>query len=106
MGRIIDLTFNDKTYSIEYNRESVLKVMSNRKDDDDLIDMSISLIQCGLLKNHKDEMPSRDEVIAWLLSLGEDLPKFVEALQESVQEVLNVIQDEQKSKNLKWGVRK
>lgn len=106
MARIIDLEFNDKTYSIEYNRESVIKVMANRKENDDVIDIAINLIECGLLKHHKEEMPNRDDVVAWLLALGEDLPKFVEALQDSVQEVLEVIQSEQKSKNLKWGVRK
>lgn len=106
MARIIDLQFNDKKYSIEYNRESILKLMANRKDDDDIFDMAIQLIECGLLKNHKNEMPSRDDIVGWLLSMGDDLPKFVEALQESVSEVLEVIQSDQKSKNLKWGVRK
>lgn len=106
MGRIIDLQFNDKTYSIEYNRESIVKLMANRNDDEDTFEMAITLIQCGLMKNHKNDMPEREEIVGWLLALGDDLQDFVKALQESVQAVIEVIQADQKSKNLKWGVRK
>ena len=106
MGRIIDLQFNDKTYSIEYNRESIVRLMANRSDDEDTFESAVKLIQCGLLKNHKNEMPDKEEIVGWLLSLGDDLPNFVRALQESVQAVIEVIQNDQKSKNLKWGVRK
>jgi len=106
MARIIDLEFKDKAYMIEYNRESVIKVMSNRKDDDDTFDIAITLIECGLLKHHKNDMPDREDIVSWLLNMGDDLQKFVEALEDSVKEVLEVIQSDQKSKNLKWGVRK
>ena len=106
MARIIDLDFNDKTYSIEYNRESVLKLMANRKDGDETFELAIMLIECGLMKHHSKEMPDRETIVSWLLSMGDELPKFVEALQDSVREVLELIQNDQKSKNLKWGVRK
>lgn len=106
MGRIIDLQFNDKTYSIEFNRESIIKLMANRSDEDDTFEMAIKLIQCGLMKNHKNEMPDREEIVGWLLSLGDDLANFVSALQESVQAVIEVIKNDQQTKNLKWGVRK
>lgn len=105
MARIIDLQFKDKTYSIEYNRESIVKLMSKRSQDKDTFDLAIDLIECGLMKNHKDETPDREEIIGWLLALGDDLKPFVEALQESVEAVINVIKDDQKSKNLKWVVR-
>ena len=105
MARIIDLEFNDKKYSIEYNRESIVKLMSVSKNDD-LMENAVSLIECGLYKHHKEDMPDRDSIIGWLLVLGDDLKDFVEALQESVEEVLKVIQNDQNSKNVKWGVRK
>ena len=106
MGRIIDLQFNDKNYSIEYNRESIVKLMENYDEKAPTIEIAIKLIQCGLMKNHQHEMPEKEQIVSWLLMLGDDLPKFVEALQESVQEVLKVIESEQKTKNLKWVVRK
>ena len=77
MGRIIDLQFNDKTYSIEYNRESIVKLMANRVENEDTFEMAIRLIQCGLMKNHKNDMPEREVIVGWLLSLGDDLPNFV-----------------------------
>lgn len=106
MARIIDLKFNDKTYSIEYNREAVMKIMTTRDEKDDMIEVAIKLIECGLTKHHKNDMPDRDDIVGWLLALGNELPTFVQELQKSVQEVIEVIQSEQKSKNLKWGVRK
>ena len=109
MGRIIDLQFNDKTYSIEYNRESVLKFYASQqaeKKEKDTMEVAIALIQCGLMKHHGDELPDRETIISWVLAMGDDLTAFVEELQKCIQEVLEVIQSEQKSKNLKWGVRK
>lgn len=108
MARIIDLQFNDKTYSIEYNREAVLKLYTLKTDSvEDTMESAINLIYCGLLKHHKNEMPDREVIIEWLLSMGEDIQNFVEELQNCIQEVLNVIEnDQKKSKNLKWGVRK
>ena len=106
MARIIDLEFNDKKYSIEYNREAVLKLFSLKKDDDDPMESAINLIYCGLMKHHKDEMPDREVIIEWLLAVGEDIKPFVEELQKCIQEVLEVVQADQKSKNFKWGVRK
>lgn len=105
MARIIDLQFKDKTYSIEYNRESIVKLMAKRSQSDDTFDLAINLVECGLMKNHKNDMPDREEIIGWLLAMGDDLKPFVEALQKNVEEVINLIKDDQKSKNLKWVVR-
>jgi hypothetical protein len=106
MARIIDLQFNDKTYSIEYNREAVLKIFSLKNDENDEMENAINLIYCGLLKHHRNEMPDREVIIEWLLALGEDTHAFISELQQCIQEVLEVVQKDQKSKNLKWGVRK
>ncbi len=106
MARIIDLDFNDKKYSIEYNRIAIVKLMAERDENDDTFDSAVKLIKCGLLKNHEKDMPTDDDIAGWLLSLGDDLQAFVEALQESVQSVLEIIEKDKKAKNLKWGVRK
>ena len=79
--------------------------MASRKEDDDTLELAIKLVECGLLKNHKNEMPDREEIIGWLLALGEDLGDFVKALQECVEAVIEVVKNDQKSKNLKWGIR-
>ena len=106
MARIIDLQFNDKTYSIEYNRASVLKLFTLKSNDKDEIEGAIDLIYCGLLKHHENDMPDRDEIVGWVLAMGEDIKPFLEELQKSIQKTLELVQSEQKSKNLKWGVRK
>lgn len=100
MGRkVINLSFYDKEYTIEYNRASVLKVISNESKEP--LDQVVNLIKCGLIKHHEKEMPSDDEIKGWLLALGDDMQEFANALQEMVQEVLNTFKEDRK--NLKWG---
>ena len=84
MARIIDLQFNDKKYSIEYNREAVLKLYTLKDEQEDTMESAINLIYCGLLKHHKEEMPDREVIIGWLLSMGQDTKAFVEELQNCI----------------------
>lgn len=107
MARKIDLSFNDRKYTIEYNRESVAKFMANMegKDSESTIDLAVRLIECGLIKNHANEVPDRETIISWLFSLGGELQDFVNALKDCVQDVMNIIEQDTKSKNLKWEVR-
>ena len=109
MARIIDLEFKDKKYAVEFNRESVVKLLSKLNDNkNDEIEVAIDLVECGLLKHHRNDMPSREDIVCWLLELGDQLIEFVQALRSCVDEVVSAINEEHnnKSKNFKWGVRK
>ena len=94
------MSFYDRNYIIEFDRASV-KEFLKVKDDGDEIDQVIALIKSGLVKHHKDEMPSDDEIIGWVMAMGEDLKGFAEALQGMVQDVLTALKADRK--NLKWG---
>ena len=74
MARKIELDFYDKTYVIEYNRASVKEIFL--KDSKDEIEQVISLIKGGLLLHHKNDMPSDEEILGWIIALGSDLEDF------------------------------
>lgn len=108
MGRIIDITFNGKDYVIEFNRETVLKLMTSQtnKPNQNGIDMIYDFIYYGLLKNHKDDMPTKEVVTSWIISMGDQAQGFVNELSACVKDVLEVIEQDKKQGNFKWGVRK
>jgi len=96
----IELSFYDKTYTIEYNRASIKEVLKHESDQDEA-DKIVALIRSGLLINHKDNMPSDDEIFGWIVAMGDEAKEFAEALQEMVQDVLNTFESDRK--NLKWA---
>ena len=98
MGRI-EISFYDKTYTIEYNRASVKSFLKHMDDDDD--DKIIALIKSGLEMHHKNEMPTDDDVFGWVVAMGDDAKDFASALQDLVQEVLGTFEEDRK--NLKWA---
>ncbi len=102
----INIEFNDKKYSIEYNREAIVKMLSSNKNDDSEVEQAVSLIYWGLYKHHKNEMPEREEIYSWLLSMGDQVESFVKALQSSIEDVLTAVGKEQKQGNFKWEVVK
>ena len=95
----IELSFNDKNYVIEYNRASIREFLKH-KDDKDELEQVVTLIRCGLIMHHMNDMPSSDEIFGWVLSMGGDAERFVEALREMIQDTLNVLKADRK--NLKW----
>lgn len=95
----IELSFNDKNYTIEYDRASIREFLKH-KDEGDEIEQIINLVKCGLAKHHKDEMPSDDDVFGWVMAMGEDVKNFAEALHGMVQDVLDTFKAD--TKNLKW----
>ena len=106
MARIIDVEFSDKKYTIEYNRRSVVEFMTMQNDSDNSIKVATKLIQCGLLKHHEHELPSEDEIVGWVIAMGEDAPKFVEALKTCIDDVLATIKADKENKSgFKWGIR-
>lgn len=106
MGRVIDITFNDKSYALEFDRYAVLKFMElQNSGDSDGVTSAINLVHCGLIKHHSNEMPENDEILGWLLVLGDELEPFTKELSKCVEEVTTALQNT-KSGNLKWGVRK
>ena len=104
MARKIKIQFNDRDYFIEYNRESIVKLMSSLQKHKDGLEQAIDLIYYGLLKNHANEMPERDLIIGWAIAMGDQLKPFAEAVKDLVQDVVTIIQSEQKQGNLKWEV--
>lgn len=104
MARKIEIEFDEKTYVIEYNRESVVKLMSSQNDDESDVEKAVNIIYYGLYKHHKYNMPDKDIIYGWVMALGKDLETFVKELTTCIEEVLTVIKSEQKSGNLKWGV--
>lgn len=104
MARKIKIEFNDKTYVLEYNREAIVKLMGSQKDDDSEIAQAVNVIYYGLYKHHKYDMPDKDDIYGWVIAMGEQLKPFVEALQKSIQEILETVKSEQKQGNLKWEV--
>ena len=100
MGRKqIELSFYDKNYIIEYNRASVLMVVTNKSENP--LDQVVFLIKGGLIMHHEKDMPTDDDIKGWVLALGDDLKEFAEALHELVQDVLSTFDNDRK--NLKWG---
>lgn len=94
----IELTFNDKEWTIEYNRASIRDFLSIEPKGN--IEQLIALIRGGLKMHHADEMPSDDDIFGWVVSMGDDAKRFGEALREMVQEVLDTLKSDRK--NLKW----
>lgn len=104
----IELSFYDKKYVIEFDRESVKEFFRQKdeilKESDDPIDNAeqlVAFIKCGLIKHHKNDMPSDDDIFGWVMAMGEDAMPFMEALRDMVNDVLTVVQTDRK--NLKWG---
>lgn len=104
MGRKIDIEFNDKTYTIEYNRSVVVKLIRETQKNKDEMETAIDFIQFGLLVHHEKDMPSREDILGWLIVMP-DGDKFVEALQGMVQEVISCIEQDKKKGNFKWEVK-
>jgi len=108
MARKIRLQFYDKTYTIEYaNRIEVKEYftqLSKIKNDGKIengIKSLVILLKAGLVKHHKSEMPSDEEIERWATSIP-NAELFYETLMEMVQEVVSVIDGD--TKNLKWEV--
>ena len=99
MARKIELSFYDKKYVIEFNRNSVKYVLQHTKGDG--IEQAIVLIKGGLLMHHENDMPTDDDVLGWVLALGDDIGEFAKTLQEMVADVMKTFENDRK--NLKWG---
>lgn len=96
----IELTFYDKSYIIEYNRASVKEFLMLKNKGDE-IEQVVALIRCGLVMHHEKDMPTNNDILGWVLALGEDVKDFANALQGMVQDVLTTLETDRK--NLKWG---
>lgn len=95
----IELSFNDKNYTIEYDRASIREFLKSKDGKDD-IEQIICLVKCGLIKNHKNDMPSDDDIFGWVMAMGENVEAFADALHGMVQDVLDTFKSD--AKNLKW----
>ena len=95
----IELSFNDKNYTIEYDRASIREFLKSKEGKDE-IEQVICLVKCGLLKHHKEDMPSEDDIFGWVMAMGENVESFADTLHEMVQGVLDTFKND--AKNLKW----
>jgi len=96
----ITLSFYDKTYTIEFDRASVKEFLKVQDVGDD-VDKVVALIKSGLVKHHKNELPTDEQIFGWVMAMGNDINEFAEALHGMVQDVLLAL--EQDRKNLKWA---
>lgn len=105
MARIIDIEFNGKQYTVEYNRIALLMLAQNKVNEDETISSLVNLLHYGLYKHHKNDMPSDDELLD-LLNSVDDLEGFMQVLGECVRETAQAIQDNSNQpKNAKWVAR-
>ena len=104
----INVEFYDKKYTIEFDRESTKEFFKNKdnfkKNVEDPVEKTqqlILLIKCGLAKHHANDMPSDDDVLGWILAMGEDAKPFMEALIDMLNDVLQTVKSDRK--NFHWG---
>ncbi len=105
MARKIDIEYNSKKYIIEYNRGALFDLAQNGGFKDGVepnFDTIVQIIKYGLLKNHKDNMPTDDEIKELLFDL-DDIEGFVSELGKCISETTNALKEKQG--NAKWEVR-
>lgn len=108
MGRI-KLKFYDKTYIIEFANRAVVKnyfaELSKIENEDDDFEKGIKalvlLLKAGLVKHHKEDMPSDEELERWATSIP-NAKEFYEKLMSMVQEVVSLVDKDRK--NTSWEV--
>ena len=106
MGRIIELSVDKKTYTIEFNNialYSVVDIQDKIKNAKTIAEkyFAISeLIKCGLMKNHPNI--TSEEIEKIIVAIG-DLEKFM----TDMMEVINASVDELKTSkgNAHWVVK-
>lgn len=105
MARIIELEFKGRTYTIEYNRLSLLALAQHKVDENDAITSMVNMLHYGLLKHHKDNIPSDDELLD-LLACIDDLEGFMKELGECVAETAQALKENSNQpKNAVWRVK-
>lgn len=99
----INLSFYDKEYTIEYNRAVIKDFLKNQEviENKPQIEQVVILIKYGLTMHHEKEMPSNDNILDWVLALGDSQTAFVEALRSLIQGAIASIEEDRK--NLKWA---
>ena len=106
MGRIIELSCNDKTYKLEYSYKSLLKVdgiqkeLKEAKTPYEQLVCYEKLVRIAFDKNHPDISDEEfEEIIA---SVG-NLEEFSKAILTIIQESVSVFQ--KKQGNAQWEVK-
>ena len=104
----INVEFYDKKYTIEFDRESVKEFFKQKdaltkkaKDPIEMTKQLTALIKCGLIKHHAKEMPSDEDLLGWILAMGEDAKPFMEALIDMVNDIMSTLKSDRK--NFRWG---
>lgn len=108
MGRIIELSVNEKKYTLEFNRESLLFAYDTIKDfkaenKENAIDQYKKvkqLVKCAFLKHHPD---ITDEEVSDIIFSIEDLDNFVNAIQQIIESSVDVLKNNKG--NAHWEVK-
>lgn len=107
MGRIIELSVNNETYKLEFNRDSLLEAYEISKGFDKVKDNSAlenytlikKLVKCAFRKNHPT---ITDDEIGDIVYSIEDLESFIKAIQEIISNSVDVLS---KKGNAHWVVK-
>lgn len=107
MGRKIELTINEKTYTLEFNRRTLLKCVDLQKEQASAKTMSeqyslfSQIVKLALEKNHPEI--SEDELETIIDSIGLDnLKEFGKALNQIIESSVNTLGNKG---NAQWVVK-
>ncbi|MBO4541899.1 MAG: hypothetical protein J5725_01825 [Bacteroidales bacterium] len=106
MGRTISLTLGDKTYTLEFNRKTLLKAsdtqdkMSASETASERYEILTELVYDALLKNHPDITL---EEAGKIFDSIDDLEGFVKALLTVMEDSVNALKEIKG--NARWEVK-
>lgn len=106
MGRIIELTVNDKVYLLEFNRRTLLlatdiqKDIENAKTPAEQYSVFTKFVHYALMKNHPNI--TSDEIDTIVESI-EDYEMFSKALNEIIENSVNTLKENKG--NSHWVVK-
>lgn len=106
MSKTIKITYNDKTYTLEYNRKSITKLEAIGFNVSEMTDKPVTLIPKlfygAFFKNHPN---MKQEDTDCIFEQIPDKTKFMEKLVEMYTEPVEaLIGEPEKKGNVKWEV--
>ena len=100
MGRIIELTYNGKTYKLEFNRRALANMGSDEVIKKQDYDSMVKYVWYAFNKNHPEV--SLEQVGEIVEEIG-DLESFVDALKQITESAINSLKTSKG--NAIWGMK-
>lgn len=101
MGKVIELTYNGKTYNLEFNRRILATMYKDKELQEETYDSMIKYVWYAFQKNHSDI--TYQQVVELTDEIG-DLAGFVNALKEITESAINTLNNGSEG-NAKWGMK-